>query len=65
MATIFTTEEMLAFVTGGDNFGLSDSASSEDSDGAISAYRISKTVSTEDFLDLSVIELLYTGGFVC
>ena len=34
MATRFSTEEVLAFITGDDNFGLSDSGSSDDSDGA-------------------------------
>ena len=52
MATRFSTEEVLAFVTGDDNFGLSDSESSEDSDGAIHAYRVSRTVTTEDFITL-------------
>ena len=52
MATRFSTEEVLAFVTGDDNFGLSDSESSEDSDGAIHAYRVSRTVTTEDFVTL-------------
>ena len=39
MATRFTTEEVLVFVTGDDDFGLSDSETSKDSDGAIHAYR--------------------------
>ena len=34
MATRFSTEEVLAFITGDDNFDLSDSESSDDSDGA-------------------------------
>ena len=34
MATRFSTEEVLAFITGDNNFGLSDSESCEDSDGA-------------------------------
>ena len=45
----FTIEEVLAFITGDDNLRLSDSESSEDSDGAIHAYHGSKTASTEDF----------------
>ena len=52
MATRFSTEEVLAFVTGDDDFGLSDSESNEDSDGAIHAYRGSRTVITEDFVTL-------------
>ena len=51
MATRFTTEELIAFVSGDDDFGLSDSKSSEDSDGAIHAYFGSRTVSTEDLLE--------------
>ena len=43
---------MLAFVTGDDNFGLSDSKSSEDGDGAVHAYHGSRTVTTEDFVSL-------------
>ena len=33
MATRFSTEEVLAFITGDDNFGLSDSESGDDSNG--------------------------------
>ena len=44
MATRFSTE-VLAFVIGDDDFGLSDSDSSEDSDGALHAYRGRRTVS--------------------
>ena len=40
---------MLAFVTGDNDFGLSDSESGEDSDGAIHACCESRTVSTENF----------------
>ena len=52
MATRFSTEEVLSFVTGDDDFGLLDSESNEDSDGAIHAYRGSRTVTTEDFVTL-------------
>ena len=48
MAIRFTIEEVLAFITGDDNFGLADSKS-EDCDEANHAYRGSRTVSVEDF----------------
>ena len=48
MATRFSTE-VLAFVIGDDDFGLSDSDSSEDSDGALHAYRGRRTVTMYDF----------------
>ena len=61
MATRFTTEELIAFVSGDDDFGLSDSKNSEDSDGAIHAYRGSRTVSTEDFGSLVGEAILEQG----
>ena len=52
MATRFSTEEVLAFITGDDNFGLSDSESGDDSNGDHPRLSWKWTVSTEDFESL-------------
>ena len=44
MATRLSTVEVLEFIPGDEDFGLSDCKSSEDSDGAIHAYRGSRTL---------------------
>ena len=52
MATRFSTEEVLAFITGDDNFGLSDSESSEDSNGDHPCISWKQDSSAEDFESL-------------
>ena len=52
MAMRFSSEEVLAFVTGDDDFGLSDNESNEDSYEAIHASHGRRTVTTEDFVTL-------------